>query len=49
MIAAWIAFLALVLRLLTLDLGVFHRRAHTVGMREAASLFDSPKLRFART
>jgi tellurite resistance protein TerC len=35
MITAWIAFLALVLALLALDLGVFHRKAHAVGMREA--------------
>ena len=35
MITAWIAFLALVLGLLALDLGVFHRKAHAVGMREA--------------
>jgi len=31
----WIAFNALVLALLALDLGVFNRRAHAVGMREA--------------
>ena len=30
------AFLALVLVLLSLDLGVFHRRAHTVSFKEAA-------------
>lgn len=35
MITAWIAFLGLVLGLLALDLGVFHRKAHAVGMREA--------------
>jgi tellurite resistance protein TerC len=31
----WVAFNALVLILLTLDLGVFHRKAHVVSMREA--------------
>jgi tellurite resistance protein TerC len=35
MITAWIAFLVLVAALLALDLGVFHRKAHAVGMREA--------------
>ncbi|HBH26478.1 MAG TPA: hypothetical protein DDX54_03650 [Rhodospirillaceae bacterium] len=30
----WAAFLAMVLVLLALDLGVFHRRAHSVGFRE---------------
>lgn len=35
MITAWIAFLVLVFALLALDLGVFHRKAHAVGMREA--------------
>ena len=35
MITAWIAFLVLVLGLLALDLGVFHRKAHAVGLREA--------------
>jgi tellurite resistance protein TerC len=33
---AWGGFLALVLALLALDLGVFHRKSHAVGMREAA-------------
>ena len=32
----WVGFNALVLALLVLDLGVFHRRAHAVGIREAA-------------
>ena len=32
----WIAFNALVLAMLALDLGVFHRTAHAVSMREAA-------------
>jgi tellurite resistance protein TerC len=31
----WIGFGAFVLAMLALDLGVFHRRSHTVGMREA--------------
>ena len=31
------AFLALVLVLLSLDLGVFHRRAHAVSFKEAAT------------
>jgi tellurite resistance protein TerC len=35
MITAWIAFVALVLALLAVDLGVFHRKAHAVGIREA--------------
>lgn len=35
MIAAWILFVAFVGVLLALDLGVFHRRAHAVGFREA--------------
>jgi tellurite resistance protein TerC len=33
---AWIGFTAIILIMLVLDLGVFHRQAHTVGMREAA-------------
>jgi tellurite resistance protein TerC len=32
----WAAFTGLVLAMLALDLGVFHRQAHEVGMREAA-------------
>lgn len=32
----WIAFNLFVLGLLTLDLGVFHRKAHAVGLKEAA-------------
>ena len=32
----WVAFSFLVLFMLALDLGVFHRRAHAVGLREAA-------------
>lgn len=31
----WIGFLAFVVAMLALDLGVFHRKAHTVKMREA--------------
>lgn len=31
----WVAFNALILSLLALDLGVFHRRGHAVGVREA--------------
>ena len=34
---AYVAFLALVLVFLALDLGVFHREAHEVGMREAVT------------
>ena len=33
----YLAFIGLVLLLLTLDLGVFHRKAHTVRFREAAT------------
>ena len=33
---AWIGFTAIVLIMLVLDLGVFHRKAHTVSLREAA-------------
>lgn len=33
----WIGFNAFVLAMLTLDLGVFHRHAHQVSMREAAA------------
>lgn len=35
MVTAWILFIALVLILLALDLGVFHRTAHVVGFRES--------------
>lgn len=31
----WLGFIALILALLALDLGVLHRRAHVVGVREA--------------
>lgn len=34
--ALWIGFTGLILALLALDLGVFHRKAHAVGVREAA-------------
>jgi tellurite resistance protein TerC len=32
----WVAFNAFVLAMLAVDLGVFHRKSHTVGMRESA-------------
>ena len=35
MITAWVLFVAFVVVLLALDLGVFHRTAHAVGMRES--------------
>ena len=35
MVAVWIAFLIFILALLALDLGIFHRRAHVVSVREA--------------
>jgi len=35
MVFIWIGFIVLILALLALDLGVVHRRAHAVGMREA--------------
>ncbi len=31
----WVGFTSLVVAMLALDLGVFHRRAHIVGVREA--------------
>jgi tellurite resistance protein TerC len=31
----WIAFLIFIFVLLALDLGVFHRRAHVISVREA--------------
>ncbi len=34
----WAAFIALVLALLVLDLGVFHRKTHAIGMRESLGL-----------
>jgi tellurite resistance protein TerC len=34
-VLVWIVFLLFVLLLLALDLGVFHRRAHVVSVREA--------------
>lgn len=37
MIWIWIAFIAFVLLMLALDLGVFHRKAHVVSVREAIS------------
>ena len=33
----WIAFNAFVLLVLALDLGIFHRKAHAIGVREAAA------------
>ena len=33
----WIGFIAFVLLMLALDLGVFHRKAHVVGFKEAAA------------
>lgn len=35
--ALWAAFVAFVAAMLALDLGVFHRKAHAVGFREAAA------------
>ncbi len=35
MLVAWLAFVALVLLMLAIDLGVFHRRPHEVSVREA--------------
>ena len=35
MVWIWLGFLAFILLLLALDLGVFHRKAHAVGVREA--------------
>ncbi len=37
MIWIWIAFIAFVLMMLALDLGVFHRKAHVVGVKEAVA------------
>jgi tellurite resistance protein TerC len=37
MVWAWTGFLTFVFIMLALDLGVFHRRAHAVGLREAAA------------
>ena len=34
--ALWVGFTVFVLALLALDLGVFHRHAHEVGVREAS-------------
>jgi tellurite resistance protein TerC len=31
----WVAFIAFVLLMLALDLGVFHREAHVVSVKEA--------------
>ena len=35
----WVGFTVFVLLLLTIDLGVFHRKAHAVGLREAAGWY----------
>ncbi|MFK8328585.1 TerC family protein [Pseudomonas sp. BJa5] len=35
----WLAFIAIVLTLLVLDLGVLHRKAHTIEMRESLLLY----------
>lgn len=35
MLWVWIGFIAFILLMLSLDLGVFHRHAHVIGMREA--------------
>ena len=35
MLLIWIAFIAFILMMLTLDLGVFHRKAHVVSVKEA--------------
>jgi hypothetical protein len=35
MVVVWIAFLVFIFFLLALDLGVFHRKAHVVSVREA--------------
>jgi tellurite resistance protein TerC len=35
MVVFWVAFILLILVLLSLDLGVFHRREHVIGPREA--------------
>jgi hypothetical protein len=34
----WVAFVGVILCLLALDLGVFHRRAHVITLREALAL-----------
>jgi tellurite resistance protein TerC len=34
--ALWAGFIAFVLAMLAIDLGIFHRKAHAVGMKEAA-------------
>ena len=35
MVWIWVAFICFVLVMLALDLGVFHRQAHVVSMKEA--------------
>ncbi|HTJ81893.1 MAG TPA: hypothetical protein VL400_09210, partial [Polyangiaceae bacterium] len=34
--AAWVGFVCFVLAMLALDLGIFHKKSHVVGFREAA-------------
>ena len=41
MLWVWVGFNAFVLGMLALDLGVFHRKAHTVTVKEAAIFFTS--------
>ena len=35
MVTVWVGFIAFVLLMLALDLGVFHRSAHVISVREA--------------
>jgi len=35
--ALWVGFIAFVLAMLAVDLGIFHRKSHVVGIREAAA------------
>ena len=35
--ALWIGFIAFVLAMLAIDLGIFHRKSHVIGIREAAA------------
>ena len=46
----WIAFNLFILAMLTLDLGVFHKRAHAVSLREAGMCAPKvPPLNTARS
>jgi hypothetical protein len=50
MTCLWAAFIAFVLLMLALDLGVFHRKAHVVSVKEAlawSALWWRPGLRCA--